>query len=270
MRDHGYARYRLDGCRCYTCARAVSEYNAERDRLIAYGRWQPYVDAGPVRDHVRLLMSAGIGRRAIMRASGVSHGALTKLLYGTADRAPSRQVRPDTAERLLRLTPSLDLVADGIPIDATGTRRRLQALVAIGWPKATLATRLGRTPSNFHTLLTKPRVTARTARTTRALYDALWNIQPDQHGHASRQAATRARNHARRNGWPPPMAWDDDSIDNPDGAPDRGAAAGRVSAIAENAAELAEQGFTRDQITERLGASRSVVDKALKGERGAA
>jgi len=269
VRDHGYARYRLDGCRCYTCARAVSEYNARRDRLIAYGRWQPYVDAAPVRDHVRLLMSASIGRRTIVRAAGVSHGALSQLLYGTTGRPPSRRVRPDTAHRLLSLTPSLDLVADGTPVDATGTRRRLQALIAIGWPQAALAARLGWAPSNFCSLLGAPRVTARTARAARTLYDDLWNVQPDEHGHATRHAASRARNLARRNGWPPPIAWDDDTIAIPDAAPDRGAA-DRASTIMENAAELAEQGYTRDQVAERLGVTRGAVDTALRRERGTA
>lgn len=269
MRDHGYARYRLDGCRCYTCARAVSEYNAERERLIAYGRWQPYVDAGPVRDHVRLLMSAGIGRRTIVRAAGVSEGGLSKLLYGTAGGAPSIRVRPETAERLLSLKPSLDLVADGTPIDATGTRRRLQALVAIGWPQAALAARLRWTPANFHRMLHAPRVSARTARAARALYDDLWNVSPTEHGHASPRAASRARNLACRNGWPPPAAWDDDSIDHPGAAPDRGAA-GRTSATAENAVELAGQGFNRDQIAERLGVTVKAVDSALRRAAGAA
>jgi hypothetical protein len=268
MRDHGYARYRLDGCRCYVCAQAVSEYNAKRERLIAYGRWQPYVDAGPVRNHVRLLMSAGIGHRTIVRAAGVSQGGLSKLLYGTAGQAPSRQVRPETAKRLLSLTPSLDLVADGTPIDATGTTRRLQALIAIGWPQAKLAARLGWSPSNFHRLVSATQVTARTARAARAVYDDLWNTSPDETGHASRRAADCARNTARRNGWPPPMAWDDDTIDNPTATPDR-ARVRRAStiAIAENTIELTAQGYTRNQAAERLGVTVSTVNAALSYHR---
>ena len=271
MRDHGYARYRLDGCRCYTCARAVSEYEARRQRLIAYGQWQPYVDAEPVRAHVRMLMSAGIGRRTIARASGVPEGTLKKLLYGrpAADRAPSRRVRPETGRRILRLTPSVELLAAGAPVDATGTTRRLQALIAIGWTQTALAARLGWTVGNFHRLLRQTRVSAGTARAARALYDELWNTPPAEHDHAGRQAAARARNTAHRNGWPPPMAWDDNTIDDPDAHPDRGAPARRRAAIAENAAELTAQGYTRAQIADRLGITKNALDRALH-EEGAA
>lgn len=267
-RAHGYARYRLDGCRCYTCARAVSEYEARRRRLIAYGQWQPYVDAEPVRAHVRILMSAGIGRRTIARASGVPEGTLKKLLYGrrTADRAPSRRVRQEAARRILRLTPSVELLAAGTPVDATGTTRRLQALIAVGWTQTALAARLGWTVANFHRLLQQTRVTAGTARAVRALYDDLWNVPATGDGQVGRQAAARDRNTARRNDWPPPMAWDDDSIDDPDARPDSGEPACRRAAIAENAAELIAQGFTREQAADRLRTTRNAVDQALREE----
>ena len=61
-RPHGYARYKLDGCRCYTCGYARSEYEAMRTRAILYGTWEPLIDAQPVRDHIKMLSEAGIGR----------------------------------------------------------------------------------------------------------------------------------------------------------------------------------------------------------------
>jgi len=46
-RTHGtYTRYKLEGCRCYPCAGAASDYRANRERAIAYGTWQPFVDHG--------------------------------------------------------------------------------------------------------------------------------------------------------------------------------------------------------------------------------
>ena len=38
-------------------------YNRNRVRQIAYGRWQPYVDAEPARQHVQALQANGIASR---------------------------------------------------------------------------------------------------------------------------------------------------------------------------------------------------------------
>ena len=48
-RLHGYARYKLDACRCYECAWANSVYTERRTRLIAYGRWKPWTRIGLAR-----------------------------------------------------------------------------------------------------------------------------------------------------------------------------------------------------------------------------
>jgi hypothetical protein len=100
-------------------------------------------------------------------------------------------------------------------VDASGARRRIHALVAIGWPFAQLGRRLGTNGGNLATMINRPRITAATARAIRDLYDRLWDADPTAHG-VTEQAATRARNTAHAHGWPPPAGWDDDLIDLPD------------------------------------------------------
>ncbi|WP_039942930.1 hypothetical protein, partial [Streptomyces himastatinicus] len=63
QRDHGYARYKLDGCRCYRCGWAKAQYDDAREQAMRRGQWQPFMDAEPVRTHLRQLQACGLGLR---------------------------------------------------------------------------------------------------------------------------------------------------------------------------------------------------------------
>lgn len=220
-RRHGTrAKYTVDRCRCQPCTIANREAEQYRRRQQAYGRWQPYVDAAPARAHVRVLMQYGLGWQRIARLAGVPNGALSKLLYGTSQRGPSKRIRPETARKLLAVQPRVGLLAHTADIDGTGTRRRLRALVAAGWPQGQLADRLGMGRGNFGKFMTADGpMHVSTERAVRRLYDELWREDPAGHG-VTAQAVSRARNHARRSGWAPVGAWDDDLIDDPAAFPD--------------------------------------------------
>ena len=261
-RDHGYARYKLDGCDCYVCGYANSVYCERRERAIAYGTWQPYVDAQPVREHIRALQSCDLGLRTIALAAGVDRKRLQAVLNGRPERGTPAQerMRPEIAAAILAVEPTLEILPGKTVIDGAGTRRRLQALVAIGWSQSKLAERIGWTPSNFGTLIGDGRVIAASARLVRALYDELWNQAPPENTHRDKIAASRARNMARARGWAPPLAWDDDEIDDPTARPDLGEKTSRPEALAENAEELiVGQGYTPEQAAERLGVSADYV-----------
>lgn len=213
----GYIR---DKCRCRPCRDANAAYQASIDRLKAYGRWDHLTDADPVRAHVRHLMASGMGWQRVARLSGVSTGAMTKILYGKllADgtrRAPTKRVRHETAQRILAVRPELDLLGSKAVVDGTGTRRRLQALVAAGWSQAKIAAMLGMTGTNLGRIVYGDRVHAATARAVRDLYDRLWDTPPPETERNDRIAASRARSLAKRRGWLPALAWDDDTIDDP-------------------------------------------------------
>lgn len=214
-RPHGYARYRLDGCRCYTCGYARAVYEDRRQRAIAYGVWQPYVDAAPVREHVRDLQSCGLGLRRIAEVAGVDRKRLQALMSGRPERGtgPQKKIRPALAAAILAVEPTFDLLPAKTVIDGAGSRRRLQALVTVGWSQSKLAARLGTTLDTFRKLVSGGKTTAATARAVRALYADLWDQAPPEDTHRDRIAASRARNHAKTRGWLPPAAWDDDLID---------------------------------------------------------
>lgn len=264
-RPIGYAAYKLDGCRCYGCALACSQYRAQVERMKAEGAWQPFVDAEPVRQHLGFLSRHGIGWRRACHLAGVSTGGGTKILYGipSAGRPPCRKVRPETAAKLIAVRPGPWTAADHAVIDATGYKRRLQALVALGFPQPFLCARLGiGQRSNFHIEPAKTTVLARNHRAACALYDELWNQDPAACG-ANPVSVARARRYAARMGWPPPLAWDDDTIDDPAAKPDLGAPARRQDAIVEDAQFIARTtGADTNAIARRLGISRNYLEKA--------
>ncbi len=170
------------GCRCTPCREANRADHARRSRLILYGQWQPFVDAARAREHVRALGAAGIGWRRAAELAGVSTGAVSMLVYGRprAGRQPSRHIRAETEQRILAVRAAPELLGNGALTDATGTRRRLQALVATGYSQSVLAGRLGMLQQNFAHVMTRDKVTAGTARAVRQLYDELWDAAPDE------------------------------------------------------------------------------------------
>ncbi|GGU61944.1 hypothetical protein [Streptomyces lavendofoliae] len=221
-RSHGTtAKYHLDRCRCYPCCHANSQYESNRRRAMAYGTWQPFVDAGPVRTHVRQLGEFGIGWIRAAKLAGVATGTVSKLLYGDRPRnlAPTKRMRPEVALALLSVEPTLENMGPVVPIDGTGTRRRLQALVAAGWPQSEIARRLGMERANFGRTIVSPMVRVSTLRAVVAVYDELWRANPREHGVPARWYTTALAT-AARNGWAPVGAWDDDTIDDPAAFPD--------------------------------------------------
>jgi hypothetical protein len=254
-------------CRCAACTEASSAYERGRERQVLYGRWQPYVDAGPAREHLRDLAGHGIGWRRAATLAGVGNGTVSKLLFGgPGERPPTRRIRPETAAKILAVRPSLDTLGAKALVDATGPRRRLQALVALGHSQASLARRLSITPQNFTMTMTNQRLTAATARGIRDLYDQLWDVRPDETSHRTRIAASRARNTARANGWPPPAAWDDDQIDDPAALPPEGWQRPKrmaAAALLEDAAELIRWEGSRELAAARLGVKPSSLGTAI-------
>lgn len=222
--QHGTnACYVLDGCRCEPCSHARMEADRHRARLKAYGRYTRYVNADGVRAHVRSLMAAGMGLKRIVVVSGVSQGALWKLVYGKRQpdgtQTPSRRVLRETAERLYALDPAWNgplSLADGALVPTIGARRRVRALVALGWSQSKIAAALDVGRANFHLAdETHTHTTVARDRAVTALYDQ-WSMRlPPQTNQRERIAASRARNYAKARGWLPPLALDDDHIDDP-------------------------------------------------------
>ncbi|MBN9618563.1 MAG: helix-turn-helix domain containing protein, partial [Actinobacteria bacterium] len=212
------AAYVKDRCRCVRCTAANAKAGNQMHRGRTLGRWRPYIDASPVREHLQVLRAAGIGVDQIAKLAGLSSSHVRGLIYTTRDgRLPYQRVRADTAEKLLAIRAEDSNRAATAHIEATGTRRRLQALVSIGWTQAWLAAELHRSPANLARSMSSEAVTARTARLVSDLYERLWHTPPAPSTNTQRAASDAARAHAVAQGWLPPLAWDDiDTDPDPD------------------------------------------------------
>jgi hypothetical protein len=200
------------------------EYVRWRARQIAYGRWDPWGDATAVRRHVEHLRSAGASYDAIASVAGVSPMTVRRVQCGNpragerreSGLRPSARVSAVTAQRLLAVTPAMvEHVA--ARRDATGARRRLQALIALGHPAASLAHRLRIAPRRVSSVVygTTATVTPCMHAAICDLYDQLWDAHPPGRTLAERKAAAAARALAASRGWPTPMGLDDERIDDP-------------------------------------------------------
>jgi hypothetical protein len=235
----------------------MSEYNEWLARQVAYGR-DRLVDAEPVRAHVRELATSGMGWRQIAREAGVAPQTVSRLLFGgggQGGRAVHRErLRPHHAQAILAVRPGRH--APSAVVDQTGTTRRLQALVAAGWPAARLATELGMTAQNFSPLVHGARgVKASTWVAVKELYDRLWDESPAVDTPARMGGVARARRYAADRGWAPPQAWDDDTIDNPAARPNRAGGHDEATVLAwlaDNAEPLAATRADRVEVVRRL------------------
>jgi AraC-like DNA-binding protein len=259
--------YKHYGCRLPACVARHAAYARSVYRRRGYGTWQPFVDAEPVRQHLRNLINYGISFEQAANLAGLYPASVAALLYPMGGRAPKQRLRAETAAKLLAVKAIPENVHGLHPIDGTGTRRRLQALAAIGFPFVRLGDHLPLHPAQVGRVAHAPRVHARTARAVAKLYDQLWNQDPTQHG-VRPATALKVKRYAASQGWAPPAAWDDDQIDNPAAQPDLGARVPRYVALAENGLELEQrQGYTRQQAAERLGVSKDALQQAITRHR---
>lgn len=100
-----------------------------------------------------------------------------------------------------------------------GTQRRLRALHAVGHTWKSIGERLGlRIQSVREVAGLSPQhpwtfCYIDTARRVEELYEEWWNVYP------AGTAAHRARLSAKRRGYLPPLAWDEETIDDPEATP---------------------------------------------------
>lgn len=172
MRAHGtHVRYvqgpdehdQPGGCRCEPCRAANCAYERERKQ-----RTEPaYVIAGPARAHLAWLAAQGVGLKSVSIISGLSHGTLSKLVYGDGTRgsAPSKRIRHATADKILAVTPSD--APGGTRVPAQPVLDMVDRLVTAGVPKVRIAERIGQTGPGLQ--LGETFVTRRHAQAIRAM-----------------------------------------------------------------------------------------------------
>jgi hypothetical protein len=185
---HGtFTGYTVCDCRCDDCRRA----NLRRQKIRNLHGTN---DVSPARAlaHVQDLHAAGMFDYSIAHAAGVSYNTI----YCLPDRT---RIRRSIEHKILSAP---------LGVTAVGVQRRLRALMAIGWSGVALAAELGVTPNAISETVAQHRFYSYRDRADRivALYDRL-----------SPGCADPCRftvEYARTKHWAPPMAWDDDTIDD--------------------------------------------------------
>jgi transcriptional regulator with XRE-family HTH domain len=258
------------GCHCEGCTQAARDYKNDMMRAKAYGAWQPFVDAEPVREHLLGLREAHMGRNRVAEVAGLNPNYLARLLYGDGAKPPPRKMRGETAAKILAVTPA-DGTSPRRATDSTGARRRLEALSARQWSLRRLAAESGLSETTVTAIMRGEQITVASDQAVRAVYDRLWDqLPPEPATPHERTAATQARLRAERKGLAPPAAWDDEQLDLPDGRPVVGWR--RSERTTYRAADLAEDaGFVMEtetskpeHIAKRLGISTDNLGHALK------
>lgn len=214
-----------------------------------------YVPVGPVREHVARLRELGWTYEQIAEAAGVS--------TWVPHRAGTGQVKrlwKDRADAVLKVP--LQPRGSHRGVDSTGTRRRVQALAWMGWPCAEVARRAGTTRRTLATLILPHRsISFALAGRVAKVYDELCMVPGP-----SKVAAAKARTL----GFAPPLAWDEDTIDDPAAAPDVGGDPGRGVDWGE-LRHLVRSGCSVDEAARRLGVSPATARARVAGmDRGAA
>lgn len=200
---HGTRPCYVRGCRRPECCAANYQYMS-RIRLEYHRGQQRRIDSTQTRSHIDRLYAAGWSQAQIAREADVAHRVIGAVSRGqktvakqTALGVLSILIGPPPAER---------------DVDATGTIRRVRALVAIGWPIAQIAPKVGLYPTGLATISRGvPHVRATTADRVAREYRRLSRTPGP---------SNRARNDARRKVWAPPAAWDDERLDDPTATPD--------------------------------------------------
>lgn len=212
----------------------------------AHGGWHSqYIDSRPVRHHITRLRLAGVGIKQIAKLCGISPGAVQIIVDRRT--GPAVKVLPSTAAKILSVavpsTPSA-IPAGSQRVSAIGTSRRLRALVAAGYTPAMLSREVGTAPNNAYALFGHcDDVAAATAQAVADVFDRLEMVPGP---------SDRARALAHKLGWAPPLAWDEDTIDDTGAHPTL--ATDKHLRFPERYRELLDLGM-RDEaaIAERLG-----------------
>ena len=128
-------------------------------------------------------------------------------------------------------------------VAAVGTVRRMQSLVAYGYPRTELLARLdiGGPAEDLFDPTTRV-VTAAIAEQVRTLFARL---------EATPGACPEARADGRRRGWRVPLAWDEDALDDPAARPDT--SRDKPQSFAARYTELRELGYSDALIITKMG-----------------
>lgn len=195
-RANGSPGYR-PSCNCDLCT-PIRRSRKKHDRVNRQLGRAAYCDSTAARQRISELRKT-MGCTDIAAAVNTSAAHIREIASGRQTR-----IRRTTHNKIMSVRPSR---TGGLYIDATGTVRRLRALQAIGHTIDTIAAATKTHKSRIQPLIQgQPRLRQKVADRVKQAYEALAK-QPG--------TAARPRNRAAAEGWAPPGAWDEDTIDDP-------------------------------------------------------
>ncbi|MFD6691078.1 hypothetical protein ACFWEV_35070 [Streptomyces bacillaris] len=242
---------RRQPCHCEPCTTTrTRRKKAERiDRQRGVPR---LIDAAPARARIAELR-ATTGWDDLAAALGTRPGHLRDIANGTVT-----HVRRSTHERIMAVQPP---ATPGLYIDATGTVRRIRALMAAGHAQHTIAALAGSTQYRISLASQGP------ARVRRMFADKIADTYRELAGTTGTSA--RARTIAAAAGWPDPLWWEDyGGLDDPK-APETEPQQNQRTEAAYKAGEvrhLASYGLKPDEIAARVGYSTGYVEQLIARE----
>lgn len=142
-------------------------------------------------------------------------------------------------------------------VPSLGATRRVRALRALGWSVTVQAEFCGLDYRQLYDIGRFDTCYRRTHDQIAAMYERLAMQLPPTSTQSQKHSVTKTRRTAKRNGWPPPLAWDD--IDNPDEQPRGWRYSG--STRAEQLADLDEQAVGIEVACKELDISRRSLER---------
>lgn len=201
--EHGTANRYSYGCRCKPCTKAASRADAER-KLARLSGNPRQIPAGPAARHAQALLDRGLTLAQVGRESGLQPSTIRRLVHG------QKTILAVNANKILAVP--LNVRVSAGEVSAVGATRRIRALYALGHLNWVIAQEAGISRDAVSALSSGLWATLNVAADdgVRAAYDRL-----------SMKTGTswKTRRLAEREGWVPPLAWDDDTIDDPTAVP---------------------------------------------------
>ena len=201
------------------------------------------VPAEPLRQR---LVAAGTNSTEMQRATGgrVTSSAIWDLMHGKRTR-----VRLSTARLIEEALDNLESTF----VPQIGAQRRIRALCAIGWDQTY--------QSEYSGIST--RSLKRCTQITRRVHEAVCRMYEDLSMKPGPSIYSKAA--AKANNWAPPLAWDDDALDDPDAKPYSGRD-GKYDWQTDYEF-LISCGESEEQALKKVGRKKSALDKRTERKR---
>lgn len=239
----------LRGCHAVGCVEANKRYCKEY-RLTRHRTGRRRVDAAPYAAIARRYAAAGWSHAEMAMLSGCCETVFHDLLNGTP------RLSPTSAARLDAIPARPQRAGTATYVDATGTRRRAQALHRHRYAVNAIATALNLHPDHVSRIMHErhARVLSLTASAMKALYEA-WSTTPGPSEISGQRAAQL--------GWHDPLWWEDlGDLDDPDFDPSSVVTElnfhERATLRREEIIHLAWCGYEPEQILDRLNREVSI------------